>query len=307
MGRKFYAETESGGTIFRTERKIGDVRIPNYVYDIWLPILGAQALGVYAVYCRLERQGSVKAMTQAKLARACRMGTGKLSSINEQLEDCGFVKITKPAGKARLMHWTTEITVMDAPQEVSRAIKDKYAPASGYEILTPWLESESPENLDGFSGEPEQVPPETPNEEPNIAPLDVLYPLDVETESPTATRDTPTTFQEWIQLLQKSDANKPALIRAMHLQLYPDRPPPDYGYCGKVARRVGGYEMLMKHLWEQSTRAPVGDVLAYVQGIKKGKNGGGQAEAIREIAAFKQRLAAQTVSGEYQIIRGEVL
>jgi len=179
MGKKFYSETETGGTIFHTERRIGDVRIPNYVYDIWLPLLGAQALGVYAVYCRLERQGTVKAMTQARLARICRMGTGKLSSINEQLEDCGFVRIKKPEGQARLMHWTTEITILDAPHEVSKTMKDKYAIPAGYETLTPWLEAESPENLDGFSAEPETAPPETPEEDPNIAALGILQPLEV--------------------------------------------------------------------------------------------------------------------------------
>lgn len=35
-GKKFYSETENGGVIFHTERRIGDVRIPNYVYDMWL-------------------------------------------------------------------------------------------------------------------------------------------------------------------------------------------------------------------------------------------------------------------------------
>ena len=98
------------------------------------------------------------------------------------------------------------------------------------------------------------------------------------TESPTATEksksETPSTFQEWMLLVRDPAANKPALVRAMHQELYPDRDPPDYGYCGKVARRVGGYEVLMMRLWELSPRPPVGDVLAYVQGMKKGKGNG---------------------------------
>ena len=119
MGQKLYHPTANGGIQFRSERKPGDVRIPNYVYDLWMPLLGAEAIGVYAVYCRLEMGGSVKKITLGELANACRIGKGKLDEINDRLQTCGFIKIVKPTGAARLMHWTTEITVLDPPMTVS--------------------------------------------------------------------------------------------------------------------------------------------------------------------------------------------
>jgi len=96
----------------------------------------------------------------------------------------------------------------------------------------------------------------------------------IDTESPPATVEEngplPSTFQGWKSMLQEPGANQPAVIRLMHETLYPEHPPPDYGYCGKVARRVGGYEVLALRLWELAPRPPVGDVFAYIQGIKKG-------------------------------------
>lgn len=143
-GNKFYAETSSGDTIFRTERKVGEVRIPNYVYDIWMPIIGAVGMGVYGTYCRLERGDKVKGLNQNKIAKLCRIGTRKLAGINDMLVECGFIRIKKPKKAERLMHYTTEITTLDPPHKVSKGIKDKYAPESGYEVLSPWLQVETP-------------------------------------------------------------------------------------------------------------------------------------------------------------------
>lgn len=185
-GRKFYTETESGDIVFHTERKVGDVRIPNYVYDIWLPILGITAIGVYAVYCRLERNGKVKGLTQATLARACRIGVDKLRKVNVALEECGFITVQEPQGHKRLMHYTVEVTVKDPSWTVSQELKDKYAAPSGYEVLTPWLQeekAESPENPNRFSGEPIQDGDENPDGVSNVAALG-LQPLVVENNPP---------------------------------------------------------------------------------------------------------------------------
>lgn len=38
--QKLYDITEDGGIRFVTRRRAGEVRIPNYVYDIWMPLLG---------------------------------------------------------------------------------------------------------------------------------------------------------------------------------------------------------------------------------------------------------------------------
>ena len=125
----------------------------------------------------------------------------------------------------------------------------------------------------------------------------------LETESPTATETTkqeiPSTFQEWLAVFRDPSTNKPAALRKMYQTLYPEHPPPDYGYCGKVARRVGGYEVLAMRLWELSTKPPVGDVLAYVQGIKKGGNG----KSLRNKEIITSWMEGwQTVDAEWEVI-----
>jgi len=175
MGQKLYSE-DAGGIRFTSRRK-GEVRIPNYVYDLWLPLLGATAIGVYSMYCRLEREDIVKAMTQARIAKMCRIGTRKLAEINDVLEDCGFIVITKPEGHKRLMHWTTEIEIFEAEERVSQKLIDKYAPESGYECLSPWLVAEK---LPNISAEVTQHLDKKLGDNANVVSLG-LNPLEVET------------------------------------------------------------------------------------------------------------------------------
>jgi hypothetical protein len=139
MGKKLYKADAQGGIGFQSDRKPGEVRVPNYVYDLWMPLLGITDIGVYAVYCRLEMEGVVKKITLDDIAKACRMSKTTLYKINARLMDCGFITIKKPEGHDRAIHMTTEITVHDPPQEVSPDLIKKYQPASGYTPLTPWL------------------------------------------------------------------------------------------------------------------------------------------------------------------------
>lgn len=186
MGKKLYHMTDMGGIVFKTERKIGDVRIPNYVYDLWLPVLGAVAIGIYGVYCRLEREGVVKAMTQRRLAKMCRIGTARLRKINEMLQDCGFIRIKQPEGAAKLMHWTCEVTVLDPPQEIGQEAIEKYGP-DDYEVLSPWLVSEPSDNLsenpNGDADDAKENHDEEPNGDAIVAPLGLNL-LEVAGETP---------------------------------------------------------------------------------------------------------------------------
>ena len=192
MGKKLYEETPQGGIKF-TSHRMGQVRVANYVYDIWLPVLGATSVAVYSVYCRLERTGVVKSITQADIAKACRIGTNKLAATNKQLEECGFIKITRPQGHQRLMHWTTEVEVFDPPEEVSGEIIEKYQHPQGYQALSTWLvaDVDSPEIPNGTSGNTKQYDDEIPNGTPNVVSL-VLNPLEVEhVASDTLTENPP--------------------------------------------------------------------------------------------------------------------
>jgi len=201
-----YTKTDRG-ICFRSERRPGEVRVPNYVFDLWLPLLGAEAIGVYSLYCRLEMHGAVKKITLADIATACQVGKDKLRKINDLLQACGFIEVRKPEGAARLMHWTTEIVIKDPPTEVSKDLIERFRP--GYQVLTTWLVDEAdggkgqeaepiqalkmaqtglPGDPNGSSGGPKQVlrttqisPPDDPNRSPNIATLDILNPLNVAT------------------------------------------------------------------------------------------------------------------------------
>ena len=139
MSEKPYQATEDGGIEFRSNRRPGDVRIPNYVYDLWLPILGAQALGIYATYCRLEHPGQWKGLSMGRLARAFRVGTSTLTSANALLEDCGFIHIRRPEGIERLKHRSLVLTILDPPAEVPADTLKRLAHPSGYEPLCTWL------------------------------------------------------------------------------------------------------------------------------------------------------------------------
>lgn len=175
MGKKLYEETAGGGIRFVSERRPGEVRIPNYVYDLWLPLLGAGAIGVYSTYCRLERQGTVKAKTLRDLANAFRMGTDRVNKINTLLEQCAFIRVTKPKGFNRLRHYTTEIAVLDPPREVLPALIAEYQHPQGYETLTPWLVSEgiiaTAEDPNRSSERPKQVAQEDPDGASKVAAL----------------------------------------------------------------------------------------------------------------------------------------
>jgi hypothetical protein len=187
MGKKLYFPTEEGGIQFKTERRIGDVRIPNYIYDLWMPLIGSDAIGVYAVFCRLERSGGIKGITMQDIANACRIGKAKLTRLMKILEGCEFIETKKPTGQARLWHYTTEITVKDPAQEISKEVIEAHQPTRGYEPLTPWLiDEESPEIPNGTSGSTKQSFDEVPNGTSTVE-SSILNPLLVEGSAASAT------------------------------------------------------------------------------------------------------------------------
>jgi hypothetical protein len=177
MTKTLYITDENGGLTFHSDRQSGEVRLKNYVFDLWLPILGAEGIGVYGVYCRLEREGTVHGMTMKKIARACRIGTSKLAEINSKLVKYRFVSIVSPNGAKRLMHWTSEITVHDPPSTLDMVeIDADDLPPGGYSILTPWLtDSQIPL---GIAGMPKQEYAPSQSGSPRLQPV-LLQPLDI--------------------------------------------------------------------------------------------------------------------------------
>jgi hypothetical protein len=164
--------TYQGGISFTSERRPGEVRIPNYVYDIWMPLLGIDVLGAYSVYCRLEREGVVKAMSQKRLAQMMRIGVKRLGQINDLLQRYDFIRIRKPQGHEKLMHWTTEIAVCDPPREIPLETIEELKHPQGYEPLCPWLTAPkiAPKEPGSTSGDTKQSLDKAPNGAANVAP-----------------------------------------------------------------------------------------------------------------------------------------
>ena len=163
MGKKLYFEAEDGSIAFKSERKAWGVDTPAYVYDLWLPLLGIDAIGLYGVYCRLEREGEVKGLNVHKLARKCRVGTETINSLNDKLVAARFIRVEKPESWQKLAHFTTKIITLDAPKEVTPSDIEIFRPKRGaaweYEPLSPWLiaELEAPAYLPSDAGVPSQV------------------------------------------------------------------------------------------------------------------------------------------------------
>ena len=106
--------------------------------------------------------------------------------------------------------------------------------------------------------------------------------------------DGPVTFADWQQLVENppEGSNRQAVLVRMHESLYPGRDPPSFGYVGKVAKGVGGAGRLAELLWQNSTRPPTGDVLAYVQGVAKGdKKRGTNSNGIVDIQGHRPTAA----------------
>jgi hypothetical protein len=207
-----YTQTETGGTHFVSERRPGEVRIPNYVYDLWMPLLGIEAIGVYAVYCRLEREGTVKAMTQQRLAQEMRIGVAKLTKINDLLQRYGFIKVHKPEGHEKLMHYTTEITICDPPRTICKATIDELKHPQGYEVLCPWLMGQKP---NGNAGDTKKSCDGIPNGNANVAPSGIAS-SDVVEEAPTAV--SPLDDSDWPHDELPSTPVNPAQERLVHMR-----------------------------------------------------------------------------------------
>lgn len=148
-----YLRTASGAIAFRGERA-GEVRIPNYVYDLWLPLLGTSAIGLYATYVRLARNRRIYGLSVGDIAKSCRMSKTTVGKLNQELQDCGFIKVDAPQGQQKYRHYTIEITVYDAPREVPPDIMRDYQHPQGYQPLSHWLVADAADGelvLDGNS------------------------------------------------------------------------------------------------------------------------------------------------------------
>lgn len=165
MTTKLYHRQADGTlSLITPNQPTGENRIPNYVWDLWLPLLGGDGIAVYSLYCRLKRNGKVKGISMKAIAKACKIGTKKLNQINADLSFCGFISVSKPEGKARLMHWTTEIDIHPAPTEVLPTHLEYFAPQD-YTIIAEWLVADSDDDAENLR-KSQMTPPKEPSKSP---------------------------------------------------------------------------------------------------------------------------------------------
>jgi len=161
MGKKLYKINNCGGyeIIDKTSQQ-PFVMIENYIIDLWMPVIGVDALGLYTAYKRAIFKGNkVIRRSQAELGKLLRIGKSKLSKLNNLLEECGFIRVTKPTGKEKLEHKPTKIEVFDPPKELSSELVNKYCDkkySTFFEwFVEPYSETKLPEIQNGTSEIPE--------------------------------------------------------------------------------------------------------------------------------------------------------
>ena len=73
----------------------------------------------------------------------------------------------------------------------------------------------------------------------------------------------------------KETKNKPAKLREIYVLCFGDADAPTFSRLGQVAKDVGGAGNLAQYLFQNVTRPPAGDVLAYIATTHKNRTNGG--------------------------------
>ncbi len=122
-------------------RKSFDVDIPAYVYDLWMPLIGSDAVGIYGFLCRLAMSGKVSRLGVKKLAKACHIGDKTFTKQAILLRDCGFIRIKTPKEEERKRGVSTIYTVLDAPRDISFETINSYTDGNpeSYQPITWWF------------------------------------------------------------------------------------------------------------------------------------------------------------------------
>lgn len=132
--RKTYALTNGEVRVTDLRQLTNGAIVPNYVVDLYLPIIGATGLGILTTLYRLANNSEI-IVNLTQLSRACRIGKRKLNEILDLLEKCDIVEVNKPTGQNRLKHFRTEITLLDPPVSVPSS----YADVVADRMLVKWL------------------------------------------------------------------------------------------------------------------------------------------------------------------------
>jgi len=181
MARKLYTADDSGSISVIVGHNAWGVDIPAFVYDIWGPLIGVKAIGVYGTYCRLGVERIIYGRTVKELAAAMRISDNSLVKINALLVDCGFISIETPRGWQRKANWTTRITVLEPPRAISSELMEKYSKngdTTTYRPLAHWLADEALSSRYPATRKPSSrqvaITKQSPDSDANNDPLEMI-------------------------------------------------------------------------------------------------------------------------------------
>ena len=112
---------------------------PNYVIDLYLPIIGFEGLGLLTTLYRVAINDVKAIAVLNELARAGRVGFRLLDKLLSLLDELEIVKVMKPQGENRGRHLKTIIELLDAPAKVPA----KFVETVLDRTLTRWMIAEA--------------------------------------------------------------------------------------------------------------------------------------------------------------------
>lgn len=109
--------------------------VPNFVVDLYLPIIAYDGLGVLTVLYRLANTDDRVLTNLDAFARAGRLGFRRFTQLLALLDELAIINVQKPSGAARLKHHRTVIVLLDPPTAVPETMTGLVLDRT----LTPWL------------------------------------------------------------------------------------------------------------------------------------------------------------------------
>lgn len=126
MAKKSYeAAGDSLRVVDEGQTKHG-TQIPNYIIDLWLPIIEASGLAVWTILKRMDDLGGSKGKLRInleKLGRSAGYGRRGLKNILERLQRHKFLKLHYPDGREHALHEETIVELLTPPSEVPRTFQ----------------------------------------------------------------------------------------------------------------------------------------------------------------------------------------
>ena len=134
MPEKPYEINEGSIEVLDKRRVTHGPIIPNYVYDLYSPIIGLTGLGLLGLLYRMTTAD--KSFNRLHdYMDAGRIGWEKLMKLLNLFEELSMIKVVKPVGMAKRKHMRTDIYLFDPPT----SIPEKYVDLVRKKTIAKWL------------------------------------------------------------------------------------------------------------------------------------------------------------------------